>query len=309
MTKTGISRRGAMLMGSALPVMIALPAAAQSQTAAKDAPAGKANTVKLGGFEVTTLLGGASMREKPIETFGLGVDPAEFAKLSEDNFIPSDRSGQSFTMTLVKTPEALVLFDTGMFPENNKAALAAAGYTPEDVTHIVLTHMHGDHVSGMMQGETPMFPNAKLIAPKDENDYWAANPSEAYTAHVAPLIDKATLIGDGDTVLPGITAAAAYGHTPGHTIYLLESDGQKLLITGDSFNHYVYSVQRPDWHVRFDVDKDMGATTRKAVLARLAEERIPFVGYHMPFPALAFIAKGEADDTFRYVPATYQLAG
>lgn len=311
MSNTGISRRSAILLGGSVPAMMVLPALAQGQAPAteQEAPMAQTHTVQLGGFQITTMLGGAAMREKPIETFGVGADAAEFEKLSEANFIPSDRSGQSFTLTLVKTPDALVLFDTGMVPDVNKAALAAAGYAPDDVTHVVLTHMHGDHVSGLMQDGKPVFAKAQLIAPKDENDYWAANPSEAYTTHVVPLIDKATLIGDGDQVLPGITAAAAYGHTPGHTIYLLESDGQKLLITGDSFNHYVYSVQRPEWHVRFDVDKDMGATTRKAVLARLAADRIPFIGYHMPFPALAFIAPGEAEGTFRYVPATYQFAG
>ena len=311
MSKTEISRRDAILIGGSLPVLLALPSVALAQAAEpqKAGPVGQAHTVKLGSFEVTTLLGGASMRENPIETFGIGAEPTEFATLSEANFIPADRSGQSFTLTLVKTPDALVLFDTGMVPETNAAAMAAAGYAPGDVTHVVLTHMHGDHVSGLMQGETPVFANAKLIVPKDENDYWAANPSEAYTTHVAPLIGAATQIGDGDEVLPGITAAAAYGHTPGHTTYLLESDGQKLLITGDSFNHYVYSVQRPDWHVSFDVDKEKGAETRKAVLARLAEERIPFIGYHMPFPAIAFIAPSEGEGSFRYVPATYQFAG
>jgi len=311
MTKAGISRRDAILTGGSLPVILALPSVAWAQAAEpqKEGPVGKAHTVKLGRFEVTTLLGGAAMRENPIETFGIGADPAEFAKLSEANFIPSDKTGNSFTMTLVKTPDALVLFDTGLVPQANVAALAAAGYAPGDVTHVVLTHMHGDHVSGLMQGETPVFTNARLIVPKDENDYWAAKPSEAYTAHVAPLIADAKMIGDGDEVLPGITAGAAYGHTPGHTTYLLESDGQKLLITGDSFNHYVYSVQRPDWHVSFDVDKEKGAETRKAVLARLAEERIPFIGYHMPYPAIGFIAAGEGEGSFRYVPATYQFAG
>lgn len=310
MSNTGITRRHAMLIGGAMPAMIALPALAQAQApAGKEAAMARTHTVRLGSFEVTTLLGGAGMREKPIETFGIGAEPAEFEELSAANFIPADRSGQSFTLTLVKTPDALVLFDTGMVPDVNKAGLAAAGYTPEDITHVVLTHMHGDHVSGLMQDGNPVFAKAQLIAPKDENDYWAANPSEAYTTHVAPLIDKATLIADKDEVMPGITAAAAHGHTPGHTTYLLESDGQRLLITGDSFNHYVYSVQRPDWHVSFDVDKEQGAATRRTVLARLAEERIPFIGYHMPFPALAFIAAGEAEGSFRYVPATYQFAG
>lgn len=312
MFRTDMTRRGAMMLGGALPMALVLPAHAQTAPAqpAAEAPAfpGRAHTIQLGGFEVTTLLGGGGMSDNPIETFGLNAEPAEFESLSAENFIPADRSGGSYTMTLVRTPDALVLFDAGMVPANNAASLAQAGVKPEDVTHVVLTHMHGDHVSGLMDGDSPAFPNAQLILPRPENDYWAANPSEAYTAKVVPLLDKAQQIEGTEEILPGIKAEPAHGHTPGHTTYLLESDGQRLLITGDSFNHYVYSVQRPAWHVRFDVDKDQGAATRQAVLARLAEERIPFIGYHMPFPALGFIAPN-GEGSYRFVPATYQFAG
>ena len=308
MSDIDITRRTALLLGG-LPVLLALPAHAQTAPApAAPAFAGRAQTIRLGAFQVTTLLGGESMREDPIGTFGIGVDPAEFEKVSQENFIPADRAGSSFTLTLVKTPKALILFDTGMIPDNNKAALAAAGYTPEDITHIVLTHMHPDHITGLMAGGAQNFPNAELIFPRIENDHWAANPSEAYTANVAPLAAAARQIEDGEEIVPGIKAEGAYGHTPGHTTYLLESEGQRLLITGDTFNHYAYSVQRPDWHVRFDQDKDKGAATRAAVLARLAGERIPFIGYHMPFPALGFIAPN-GEGSFRFVPATYQFAG
>ena len=302
-----VSRRGAMLIGGGLPMMLALPAAAQTAPAVeKPAFAGRAHTIRLGGFEVTTLLGGTGMNEDPIATFGLTADPAEFERLSAENFIPADRSGGSYTPTLLRTPDALVLFDAGMQHANNAASLALAGVKPENVTHVVLTHMHGDHIGGLMDGERPVFANAQLIVPKAENDHWAANPSEAYTAKVVPLIDKARFLADGEEVLPGVTSEPAYGHTPGHTTYLLESEGQRLLLTGDSFNHYVYSVQRPAWHVRFDVDKDMGAATRQKVLARLAEEKIPFIGYHMPFPAVGYIAPN-GEGSFRFVPASYQF--
>ncbi|MFD1882227.1 MBL fold metallo-hydrolase [Paracoccus pacificus] len=305
-----MTRRTAMLTAGAFPALVALPLRAQTAAPEPEAPAfaGRAQKIMLGQFEVTSLLAGEAMREKPIDTYGIGADPAAFQKLSEENFIPADRTGNSFTPILVKTPDALILFDTGLNPENTNASLTVAGYAPGDVTHVVLTHMHGDHVGGLMAGDTPNFPNATLIFAKPENDYWAANPSDAYTAKVAPLVANARQIGDAEEIVPGITAGGAYGHTPGHTTYLLESDGQRLLLTGDSFNHYVYSVQRPDWHVGFDVDKDMGATTRLNILARLAETRMPFIGYHMPFPALGFIAPN-GEGSFRFVPATYQFAG
>lgn len=305
--KTAISRRSAMALGGALPLMMSMPASAQDAPAAKPQFAGRANTMKLGQFEVMTLLGGASMSENPIATFGLNADPEAFKALSEANFIPADRSGGSYTPTLVRTPDALVLFDAGMVAANTAASMAVLGIKPDDITHVVLTHMHGDHIGGLMQDGAPVFANAQFIVPKAENEYWAANPSEAYTAKVVPLLGDARFIDDGEAVMPGITAEAAYGHTPGHTTYLLESEAQQLLLTGDSFNHYVYSVQRPDWEVRFDVDKQMGIATRIKVLTRLAKDRIPFIGYHMPFPAAGFIAP-DGDGAFRYVPVTYQFS-
>ncbi|MBA4492372.1 MBL fold metallo-hydrolase [Paracoccus sp. S1E-3] len=308
MFKARFNRRGALAVG-ALPLLLTVPAArmAQAQDAAPAAAfAGRANQIRLGSFEVTTLLGGTGDMPDPIQTFGLNADPAEFEQVSAQNFIPNDRTGSGYTPTLVRTPEALVLFDAGDNAANIGASMAAVGVMPEDITHVVLTHMHGDHVRGLMADGAPAYPNAQLIVPRLENDYWAANPGDAYTANVVPLLDGARQTDDGEEIVPGITAEGAYGHTPGHTTYLLDSEGQKLLITGDSFSHYVYSVERPDWQVRFDIDKVKGAEARAKVLARLAEERLPFIGYHMPFPALGFIAPN-GENSFRYVPATYQF--
>lgn len=302
-----ISRRGAMFLTGAMPMMLAVPGMAQTAPGDEKPPfRGKVSSFRLGGFELVSAFAGQGRNPDPIGTFGLDADPAQFKAVSAANFIPSDWTAGSYTPVLLRTGDGVVLFDTGMAPGDTLASLALAGVKPEDVTHVVLTHMHGDHVGGLMDGDSPVFAKAQLIVPRAENEYWAANPSDAYKAKVAPLVGHARLIEDGEQVLPGITAEAAYGHTPGHTTYLLESDGQKLLISGDSFNHYVWSVQHPEWHVRFDIDKDKGAETRKRVLVRLANEMIPFVGYHMPFPALGFIAPNSAG-SWRYVPATYQF--
>lgn len=314
MDKVRFSRRGALLAGAGLPLLMTLPAVAQNaaqnpaQTGAPEAPAfaGKVHGIRLGGFQLTTVLGGTGSSDNPIATFGLNAEPEAFEAVSKANFIPSDRTGGSYTPVLLRAGDALVLFDTGMVPGNTVASLALAGVKPEDVTHVVLTHMHGDHVGGLMEGDAPVFANAELVASRAEADYWAANPGDAYNAKVKPLIGKARLFDADGEILPGIRAEAAPGHTPGHTTYLLESEGARLLLTGDSFNHYVYSVERPEWHVRFDVDKAAGAATRKRVLVRLANEAIPFVGYHMPFPALGYIAPNSAG-SYRYVPASYQF--
>ncbi len=98
---------------------------------------------------------------------------------------------------------------------------------------------------------------------------------------------------------------AAHGHTPGHTAFHIESDGKRLLLGGDFCNHYVVSLQRPDWHVRFDMDKEGAVATRKKILGMLAADKIPFTAYHMPFPAVGYVEN--KDGGFRYVPASYQL--
>ena len=98
---------------------------------------------------------------------------------------------------------------------------------------------------------------------------------------------------------------AAFGHTPGHMGYMLESDGQQLMLVGDLANHYVWSLAHPDWEVRFDMDKAGAAAARRKVLGMLAADGVPFVGYHMPFPGVGYVeTRGEG---FHYVPHSYQL--
>jgi len=113
------------------------------------------------------------------------------------------------------------------------------------------------------------------------------------------------MIGDGASVAPGITAMAAHGHTPGHTAYMIESGGSQLLIAADFANHYVWSLGYPDWEVKFDMDKQAAAATRRRLLGMLAADNIPFVGYHMPWPGIGYVAA--QGDGFAYEPASYQL--
>ena len=97
----------------------------------------------------------------------------------------------------------------------------------------------------------------------------------------------------------------AVGHTPGHMIFNVESEGERLVLTGDTCNHHVASLQRPDWHVRFDMDKEKGAEARRRVFDMVAADRVPFIGYHMTFPAMGYVEK--LDLGYRFVPVTYQF--
>jgi glyoxylase-like metal-dependent hydrolase (beta-lactamase superfamily II) len=192
--------------------------------------------------------------------------------------------------------------------------MQALGYEPDQVTLVVLTHMHGDHIGGLMEGGKPTFENARYVAGQVEYDFWkdparigspAENGHKGVLKNVVPLAEKMTFVKEGSDVAPGIVAHEAFGHSPGHLIFRLESEGKGLIITGDTANHYVLSLQEPDWEVRFDADKAAAAASRRRVFDMIAAEKLPFIGYHMPYPAAGFVEK--SGNGYRYVPVTYQF--
>lgn len=300
-----LSRRHALLAAAALPFAPALSGMAHAGAEMKGASAAQFNRFKLGGFEVTALLAGTRTVEKPTEIFGLNTDPAEFNAVSQAAFIPTDKAQFFFTPTVVNTGSELVLFDTGLNAEGITGALAAAGYTPDQIDTVVITHMHGDHIGGLMNEGTATFANAKYVTGAVEHNHWMGAGNEGFDKNVRPLNDQISFLEDGGTVTSGITAVPTYGHTPGHMSFMLDSDGAQLMLIVDLANHYVWSLAYPDWEVKFDMDKAAAAASRRKTLGMLAADRIPFIGYHMPFPALGYAET--RDDGFRYVPSSYQM--
>ena len=304
-----LSRRAALATAASLPIAATL-AGATARPARAEAPLQgpgqpNFNRFRLGGFEVTPLLAGSRLLENPHETFGTNVSDEEFAAASEAAFLPVNRSRNFFTPVLVNTGDELVLFDTGLNPQGVTAALAAAGVTPDQIDIVVLTHMHGDHIGGLMGEQGPTFPYARYATGTVEHNHWSAAGNEGFDKVVKPLNDRMTFLDDGGELVRGIHAVAAFGHTPGHMAFHLESEGARLMLTADTANHYVWSLAHPEWEVRFDADKAAAAASRKRIFGQIAADRIPFIGYHMPFPATGFVeAAGEG---FRYVPVSYQM--
>tara|TARA_R110002110_G_scaffold214702_23_gene428504 strand:+ start:1846 stop:2772 length:927 start_codon:yes stop_codon:yes gene_type:complete len=300
-----LSRRHLLMAAAALPLGTGLAGTARAAAEMKGASTPQFSRFKLGGFEVTTLLAGTRTVAEPDKIFGLNADPAEFEAVSTAAFLPTDKSQFFFTPTVINTGSELVLFDSGLNPGGIGAALAAAGYTPDQVDTLVLTHMHGDHIGGMMDGDKETFANARILTGAVEHNYWMGAGNKGFDANVRPLNDKISFLDDGGRVTGGITSMLAPGHTPGHMGYRVESEGQNLVLIADLANHYVWSLAHPDWEVRFDMDKATAAKSRRRVLGMLATDRVPFIGYHMPFPALGYAeARG---DGFHYVPASYQM--
>ncbi|WGH78158.1 MBL fold metallo-hydrolase [Jannaschia ovalis] len=305
---TNMTRRAALTAAAAIPAAALLPAsAARAAAHAATGPTQpKARGAKVGDLTVTALLAGTASREgDQQETFGMNVDAETFAEVSQKAFLPVDKSQFFFTPTLVRAGENVILFDTGLNSAGLMEAMSEAGATADEVTHVVITHMHGDHIGGLLTDGAPTFANAEHITGEAEMAHWSEAGGDSFEANVASLRDQFTLIGDGAELAPGITAMAMFGHTPGMMGYMLNSGDASLLITADMTNHYVWSLAYPDWEVRFDMDKAAAAETRRRVLGMLAAERMPMLGYHMPFPAMGFV---EARDTgFHWTPESYQL--
>lgn len=276
----------------------------------------------VGDFEVTTFLDGAVQMPGPHPIFGENVTAEDVAGLAAENFLPADKMEIGFTVTLVNTGSELVLFDTGNGDTGRRPnagrlvdRMAEAGVTPEQIDVVVITHFHGDHIGGLTEGDAPVFPNARYVTGAAEYDFWSDEDllfddsmqgrAQLVQRKVVPLAEKFTFIEPGAGVVSGIEAVDAAGHTPGHMAYHVEGGNGRLMIIADTSNHYVMSMQRPEWHVRFDMDKGAAVAARKAVLGQVAADRIPFVGYHMPTPSVGYLEA--LDGGFRYVPASYQL--
>ena len=304
-----MTRRTALMTAAALPATPAILGAsmahAQAETVQSPPAIPPYRKMRLGDMSVTTLLAGNRPMEDPHGTFGLNASDEEFAELSKEAFIPADKSFNFFTPTLIEAGDEKILFDTGLNGAGTSAALAAAGHAPEDITTVVITHMHGDHIGGLMGEAGATFTNARYITGQTEFDHWSKAGNDTFEAKVRPLEDQFAFIKGGDSVVSGITAVEAFGHTPGHMAYMVESGGKGLVLAVDTANHYVWSLRRPEWEVRFDMDKTQAAATRKSLLGMVAADRLPFIGYHMPFPGIGFLeASGPG---YRFVPTGYQL--
>jgi len=275
---------------------------------------------KLGSFEVTTLNDGAFYLGGPFPIFGADQFPEDVAELAAANHLSAKRMEIGFSPVIINTGNELILFDTGN--GDGRAATAGhlvkamgiAGYTPDQIDIVVLTHFHPDHIGGIKTGDKISFPNARYLTSADESNFWLHPDQEGGStgqthklamSHVKPVAEKTTFIKDGDAVASGITAMSSPGHTPGHMAFHIESDGQRIFLGADFCNHYIMSLQNPEWHMAFDMDKELAGQTRRKVLDMLAAEKIPFTSYHMPFPAVGYVEKkGEG---FVYVPVSYQL--
>ena len=274
----------------------------------------------LGDFEVTALSDG---------TVGLPVDkllthttPGKVQKALAKSFLslPVETSVNAY---LINTGSKLVLVDTGaakLFGPtlgNLVANLQAAGYQPEQIDEIYITHMHADHVGGLMAGDKLAFPNAVVRADQHDADYWLsqANMDKApdamkdffkgAMASLNPYVAAGKFKPfDGDTELvPGVRAVAARGHTAGHSIYVVESKGQKLVLWGDLMHVAAVQFPEPTVTIQFDTDSKAALAQRQKAFADAAKGGYWVAAAHLSFPGIGHLrSEGKG---YSFVPANY----
>ena len=306
------------VVAAALPLFAVAPASAAAPVVKAQAP-GFYRTM-LGDFEVTTVFDGTLM----LDTGQLltNAKPGQVDALLGKQFLksPVETSVDTF---LINTGSKLVLVDTGagsLFgPALGKLLvnLKAAGYTPDQIDDVLITHMHGDHIGGLAANGQRVFPNATVHADKHDADYWlskaemAKAPAEgkggfqSAMSMLQPYVDakKFQPFEAGEPILPGIRSVAAHGHTPGHTVYVVESGGQKLVLWGDLLHVAAVQFPEPSVTIRFDSDSKAAEAARMKALNEAAAGGY-WVGIaHVPFPGLGHVRK---DGTgFAWVPANY----
>ena len=214
----------------------------------------------------------------------------------------------------------VVLFDAGSGPDFMPSAgelwssLDAAGLSPDDITHVLMTHAHPDHIWGIIDDfDEPSFYSARHFIGDREHAYWTdpatmetiGEARQSFAAGASRRLDimgtGMELFGDGDEVLPGITAVSTPGHTPGHMAFRITDGGQSALIVGDAIGNAHLALARPDWVSPADQDGEMGIATRMALLEELSSSGETVVGFHLPEGGIGTI--GAVEGRFAFKPA------
>lgn len=284
---------------------------------------------KVGDIEVTAVTDGINRFKFP-DNFVANVKRDEVNKALTAAFMEADQMAIPYTAVVVRNGGKTTLIDTGTGEQNftnSKGAagqlnrnLAAAGIDRKDVSTVIISHFHPDHVNGLLLPDgTLAFANAEILVPDSEYKFWMDDGemskatgnqrmeglfknnrrvfgNESVKKQVKPYAA-------GKDLVPGVTAVATHGHSVGHTSHVVSSGGKSVFVQADVTNVPFLFVRNPGWHLMFDQIPDQAEATRRKVYDMLAADRMMVQGFHYPFPAVAFIEK--AGNGYREVPVPW----
>lgn len=308
---------GAAALGSGL---LAGPASAKGKKSGEQVPG--IYRFSLGTFEVTIISDGNLVI--PAAFMAANVPDAERNAFLKSYYLDTGQHISHLNLCLINTGKQLVMIDTGAGTEFQPSAgrvvanLEAAGYTPDQIDQIIITHGHPDHIWGIIDTfeEAPRFPHAEYTIHKAEWDFWMSENAADRLAegfkgfaigakkNLLPVSARTKRAeGDGE-VVAGVRILETFGHTPGHISVLAESEGEKLLVTGDTITDAYISLEHPEWHPKTDMQPDVAEATRKRLLEMAASEGMLVSSYHIPFPGVGRVAR--RGRSYRWVPMVWE---
>lgn len=273
-------------------------------------------SVTLGDMEILSLSDGNLVL--PGAFFFEGLPQDEVATILARHDLSAEQLEPPCNVTLMRHADRVVLFDAGAGPGFMPTAgalpdsLDALGVAPDDITHVVFTHAHPDHLWGVLDDfDELVFPNAEYMMGQTEWDYWRdpatvdriGQDRAAFAVGAArrleAIAERCSFFADGEEILPGIMAQASHGHTPGHMSLELRAGSEVVVVVGDAIGNGHVAFARPDWPSGADQDTEMGAKTRQRLLDRLAQDRAVMIGFHLPEGGIGRVER--QDGHYRFV--------
>ena len=254
---------------------------------------------------------------EPIQRYAIGASDAAIAELMDAHFLPANRIQLTSSPLLIRWDGRLILVDTGVGTQLQPARgllqdrLSTLNVTPAEIDVVLITHLHVDHIGGAfdpLSGE-PLFPNARFFIPEPEIAFWKQpKPDVGDVQDVPPELIELTIrcaqraletLGKqvepfqaGNDVIPGIRSLALPGHTPGHTGFHFKSNGEQLIVAGDTMHDPILHLSHPEWTTNGDSLRLKTIETRRKLLEWLARDRIRFHVYHFSFPGIGWVRTG-----------------
>jgi len=250
-----------------------------------------ARSFHVGALTLTALHDAQIVVANDGKTFGLGISTRAVGNVLHAAGAPTDRITLSANALLVRTGHRVILIDTGLGPRYHGALLPSlklAGISPDEVTDVLITHPHPDHIGGLVDAQGGLaFPNAAI---RMASAAWALMKQKGEPAMVSTVAPRIQTFEPGARIAPGVVSVSLPGHTPGHVGYEITSGKARLIDIGDTAHSSIVSLARPEWAIEFDNDQNLGRAMRVKTLAALAKGDEWIFAPHFPFPGVGHIA-------------------